>query len=50
MERHIIYEENSLYRAPFRVRGFTFGTGEKSACIVGNMRGNEIQQLYICFR
>lgn len=48
MERHIIYEENSLYRAPFRVRGFTFGTGEKSACIVGNMRGNEIQQLYIC--
>ena len=48
MKRHIIYEENSLYRAPFRVRGFEFGEGAKSACIVGNMRGNEIQQLYIC--
>ena len=48
MERQIIYEEKSLYRAPFRVRGFQFGQGEKSACIVGNMRGNEIQQLYIC--
>lgn len=48
MKRHIIYEEHSLYRAPFRVRGFEFGEGAKSACIVGNMRGNEIQQLYIC--
>lgn len=48
MKQQLIYEETSLYRAPFRVRGFTFGEGEKSACIVGNMRGNEVQQLYIC--
>lgn len=48
MKRNIIFEETSLYRAPFRVRGFEFGAGEKSACIVGNMRGNKVQQIYIC--
>lgn len=30
------------------IRGYQFGKGEKAACIVGPMRGNEIQQLYIC--
>ena len=30
------------------IEGYRFGHGEKSACIVGAMRGNEIQQLYIC--
>lgn len=28
--------------------GYRFGEGEKSVCIVGSMRGNEIQQLYVC--
>lgn len=48
MNRITLFEERSLYRAPFTVRGFEFGEGEKSACIIGNMRGNEIQQIYIC--
>jgi len=48
MNRLTIFEEKSLYRAPFTVRGFQFGSGEKSACIIGNMRGNEVQQIYIC--
>jgi len=48
MNRLTIFEEKSLYRAPFTVRGFEFGAGDKSACIIGNMRGNEVQQLYIC--
>ena len=30
------------------IKGFQFGKGEKSACIVGAARGNEIQQMYIC--
>lgn len=30
------------------IYGYRFGKGEKSACIVGAMRGNEVQQLYIC--
>lgn len=48
MEREIIYEFKSLYREPMRVTGFRFGSGEDSVCIVGALRGNEIQQMYIC--
>lgn len=48
MEKKIIYQTNSLYRAPFQVMGYTFGNGEKSVCIVGNIRGNEVQQIYTC--
>lgn len=48
MKRKIIFELKSLYRDSLRVTGFTFGHGEKSACIVGALRGNEIQQLYTC--
>ena len=48
MRTEIIYENRSLYRDDFKVQGYVFGTGEKSVCIVGNMRGNEYQQLYTC--
>ncbi len=48
MKRKIIFELKSLYRDSFRVTGFLFGHGEKSACIVGALRGNEVQQLYTC--
>lgn len=48
MEKRIIYEIKGLYREDFRVTGFAFGEGEKSLCIVGSMRGNEVQQLYCC--
>lgn len=48
MKKKIIYEIKGLYRDDFRVTGFEFGKGKKSVCIVGNMRGNEIQQLYCC--
>ena len=33
-----------------RIKGYSFGEGEQSACIVGATRGNEVQQLYICSR
>ena len=48
MKKKIIYELKGLYRDDFRVTGYEFGTGKKSICIVGTMRGNEIQQLYCC--
>ena len=48
MKKKIIYELKSLYRDNMRVTGFEFGTGKKSVCIVGSIRGNEIQQLYAC--
>lgn len=37
-----------MYRDDFRVTGYEFGEGKKSICIVGNSRGNEIQQIYCC--
>lgn len=48
MEKKTIFEIKALYRDDFRVTGFSFGHGKKSACIVGSMRGNENQQIYCC--
>ena len=38
----------SPYRGSFNIQGYWFGEGEKSVAIVGAMRGDEIQQQYIC--
>lgn len=48
MNKRVLYEIKGMYRDDFRVTGFEFGEGEKSVCIVGNSRGNEIQQIYCC--
>lgn len=48
MRREEIFTLKSMYREEFHVPGYYFGKGEKSACIVGAIRGNEIQQLYVC--
>lgn len=52
MKREILYSIPSTYRDEFRIQGFHFGDekGEKSIAIVGAMRGDEIQQQYICAR
>lgn len=39
---------DSLYRESFRITGYEFGQGKKSICVVGNSRGNEVQQIYCC--
>lgn len=48
MNKKLIYKIDSLYRDDFRVTGYEFGKGKKSVCVVGNIRGNEIQQIYAC--
>lgn len=48
MRKEIIYRLQAPYRSELKVTGFRFGQGEKAACIVGALRGNEVQQLYIC--
>lgn len=48
MRKEELYTLKGLYREDFKIDGYRFGSGEKSACIVGAMRGNEMQQLYIC--
>ncbi len=40
----------SLYRDDLRVKGYVFGSGKKSVCIVGTFRGNEYQQQFIAAR
>lgn len=48
MRKEIIYSLPAPYRENLDIKGYVFGKGEKSACIVGAIRGNEVQQLYIC--
>lgn len=48
MIKESIYKFTSAYRGDFEVSAYRFNKGEKSCCIVGALRGNEIQQLYVC--
>ncbi len=48
MRKEVLYSLKSPYRDDLRITGYKFGRGEKAACIVGALRGNEVQQLYIC--
>jgi predicted deacylase len=54
MDKKIIYSIKSPYRQSMDITGFVFGSDadsasvEKSCCIVGALRGNEIQQMAIC--
>ncbi len=47
MRKEKIFTLENCYRDDMDVYGFHFER-EKAACIVGAMRGNEVQQLYIC--
>ena len=48
MRKTEIYRLKSPYREDLTISGYYFGHGHPSACIVGSIRGNEIQQLYVC--
>lgn len=50
MQEKILYSEEMPYRGSLDVKGFVFGdeAAEPSVCVVGSMRGNEVQQLFIC--
>ena len=50
MKEEIIFNMSSPYRDSFRIRGFRFGEGKDTVAIVGTMRGDEVQQQYICSR
>lgn len=47
MTRETLFTIGSLYRDDLRVTGFRFGGGEKAACIIGALRGNEVSQLVV---
>lgn len=48
MNKEVIFTMNTAFRGEYTIHGYSYGKGEKAACIVGAMRGNEYQQLYIC--
>lgn len=48
MKKEILFSMPSPFRDAFHITGYRFGQGAKSLAIVGAMRGDEIQQQYIC--
>src|SRR5574344_176751 len=50
MRIETIFKMKSPYRDDFRLDGYWFDSREKTVDIVGEMRGDEIQQQYICAR
>lgn len=50
MNQEILYTLETPYRQRMEVEGFRFGSGEKACAIVGGIRGNEVQQMYVCAR
>ena len=48
MKKEVIFSLSGLYRDDFRVTGYRFGRGKPSCCIIGAIRGDEVQQLYVC--
>lgn len=48
MHKEEIYRVHFPYREDMVIQGFRFGKGDPTACILGAIRGNEIQQMYIC--
>lgn len=50
MKQEVLYTLETPYRQPFELEGFRFGSGEKACAVVGGIRGNEVQQMYVCAR
>ena len=48
MKQETLFTLDTPYRQKLDVEGFRFGKGEKSLCVVGALRGNEVQQMYVC--
>lgn len=48
MKKVKIFSMKSPYREAFHINGYVFGGGEKSVAIVGAMRGDEVQQQFVC--
>lgn len=47
MRKELIWSLPGLYREDMEVYGYHFGRGDKAACVVGALRGNEVQQMYV---
>ena len=50
MKKDVLLTAPSYFRDDMNVMGYRFGKGEKSCVVLGALRGDEIQQLYVCAR
>ena len=50
MREEILFTVDSPYRQPIQIKGYHFGSEDKTLAVMGALRGNEIQQMYICAR
>lgn len=49
MREEVLFTLDTPYRQPLAVKGWFFGTpGQKTLAVMGALRGNEIQQMYVC--
>jgi len=50
MKKEVLYTVPSYFRDDMNILSYRFGKGEKSCVILGALRGDEVQQLYVCAR
>ncbi len=50
MKKEVLYTVPSYFRDDMKILSYRFGKGEKSCVILGALRGDEVQQLYVCAR
>ena len=50
MKKDILFTMPSYFRDDMNIYAYRFGKGEKTCAVVGALRGNEVQQLYVCAR
>ena len=50
MKKDILFTLPSYFRDDMSIMAYRFGKGEKTCAVVGALRGDEVQQLYVCAR
>ena len=50
MKKDTLFTVPSYFREDMNITAYRFGKGEKTCAVVGALRGNEVQQLYVCAR
>lgn len=50
MKKDILFTLPSYFRDDMNITAYRFGKGEKTCAVVGALRGDEVQQLYVCAR
>ena len=48
MKKDVILTLPSYFRDDMNIMGYRFGKGEKTCVVLGALRGDEVQQLYVC--